>query len=316
MLQATKLFTVFIACVVSSCATSDSKQYEAYERELVKTRAALIARGDADSVAAAALMSSRTSTEDDTRLNLLARASAIAPTRANLSWLYLQQCIAIDACNPKPIETQLHSLDPGNAAAWLGSLSRESRSADANLQQHIAAMAHSESLDIYWNPTIVDLTNATMKVRTMDLPSALVGTIGSLAAVAIPAYSQLSNSCKGDVLRRPDVLENCRKLAAVLRHGDTYITEMIGIAIARRVWPESSDEYKDAIAAARVAHYRMEMESKLSTTHLKNIEGYRSYLALLTTHQREQDALLADIVNAGVNPNPPSVWEDPLSGDK
>jgi hypothetical protein len=261
-------------------------------------------------------MSSRTSTEDDTRLNLLARASAIAPTRANLSWLYLQQCIAIDACNPKPIETQLHSLDPGNAAAWLGSLSRESRSADANLQQHIAAMAHSESLDIYWNPTIVDLTNATMKVRTMDLPSALVGTIGSLAAVAIPAYSQLSNSCKGDVLRRPDVLENCRKLAAVLRHGDTYITEMIGIAIARRVWPESSDEYKDAIAAARVAHYRMEMESKLSTTHLKNIEGYRSYLALLTTHQREQDALLADIVNAGVNPNPPSVWEDPLSGDK
>ena len=171
-------------------------------------------------------------------------------------------------------------------------------------------MARSESFDIYWNSTILDLTNARMKVRTMDLLSTVVGTIGHLSAVVLPAYGQLSNFCKGDRLSRPDVLEDCRKLAAVLRRGDTYLTEMIGIAIARRVWPENSNEYKDAVCAARIAHYRMEIESKRSATHLRSTAGYKSYLALLAAHRREQDVFLAQIVSTGLNPNPPSDWQD------
>jgi len=310
MHRITKLITVVVACLVSSCGMSGPKQSEAYERLLAKTRAALLAKGDADSLAAAAFLSSGAPTNDGERLSLLARASAMEPTRANLAWLYLQQCIAIDTCDPKPIETRLHSLDPGNAASISGSLSRASQSSEADEQQYIAAMARSESFDIYWNSTILDLTNARMKVRTMDLPSTVVGTIGHLSAVVLPAYGQLSNFCKGDRLSRPDVLEDCRKLAAVLRRGDTYITEMIGIAIARRVWPENSEEYKDAIGAARIAHYRMEIESKRSATHLRSTADYESYLALLAAHQREQDVFLAEIVSTGLNPNPPSDWQD------
>jgi hypothetical protein len=37
-----------------------------------------------------------------------------------------------------------------------------------------------------------------------------------------------------------------RGIAKALQNGDTYITKMIGVAIAKRVWPEDSPEWKAA----------------------------------------------------------------------
>ncbi len=97
------------------------------------------------------------------------------------------------------------------------------------------AMAKSERFDIYWKVMIVHTTDAVLKVHTLDARTALVNTIGFAAAMAIPAYQQISNACKGDQLKDPDVVQTCQRVASVMRQGDTYITEMIGVAIAKRV---------------------------------------------------------------------------------
>jgi hypothetical protein len=39
-----------------------------------------------------------------------------------------------------------------------------------------------------------------------------------------------------------------------MRGGDTYLTEMIGVAISKRAWPEGGAEYVEAVGAIRVAH--------------------------------------------------------------
>jgi hypothetical protein len=77
---------------------------------------------------------------------------------------------------------------------------------------------------------------------------------------------------------------------------------MIGVAIANRVWPEQSSEWKSAAAERRVYNYR----SKLWLTLDVDDNAYaEQYLVLCAKYRREQDLMSAQIVAAGKNPNPP-----------
>ncbi len=95
-----------------------------------------------------------------------------------------------------------------------------------------------------------------------------------------------------------------------MRGGDTYITEMIGIAIAKRTWPEGSLEHIDAVSAKRTAHYRMQADTKLNLDHLSSTAYVEKHLQLMMAKTTEQDVVLAEIVDAKLNPDPPSDWID------
>jgi len=244
---------------------------------------------------------------------LIARASAAAPERADLVWLHLQICRRVPACEPQPIEARLRQLDPGNAAAWSGELERSTVLADpAQSLATLAAIGDAERFDIYWNTTLVHLTRAMSKAQATDLSTALVTTIGVAAAEAIPAYQRIGRACSGPPLEQPDTLAACRRVAAVLRRGDTYITEMIGLAIAKRVWPEGSPEYQDAVAARRVARYRMDTYSRIDSATAQDDAGAQRYLDALAAHRTEQEVFVAEIVRAGLDPNPGKDWTDTL----
>jgi hypothetical protein len=94
----------------------------------------------------------------------------------------------------------------------------------------------------------------------MSLREAEVVIIGLLAADALPTYHVASKACMGERPQRLEVTEICRGVAKAFEQGDTYITEMIGIQIAKRVWPEQSVEWRAASDARRLFEYR----SKLS----------------------------------------------------
>src|SRR5450756_2208992 len=73
-------------------------------------------------------------------------------------------------------------------------------------------------------------------------------------------------------LERPEFIEVCRGVAKAFERGDTYITEMIGVAIAKRVWPEDSPEWRAAAEERRVYDYRSKYYAKLvfwDATHAK-----------------------------------------------
>ncbi len=308
------LLLSLVALPSVGCAANEAGQRAANARDIERTTTALIAAADADSLAAASLMAGW---KKDTawRLTLIARAVASAPDRPDLVWLNLQLCSAVESCDPQPLEAQLHALDPGNGAAWSVSIARFARLGDtAAVRKDILAIANSERFDIYWNEMIVHTANAVLKVHTLDPSTAIVGAIGSAAALAIPAYQQISNACKGESLTDVDVLATCRKVSSVMRHGDTYITEMIGVAIAKRVWPEGSADYQGAVDARRLARYRMDTDAKRSTAHLWNNAYAEKYLHLLATYRTEQEVVFADLTNAGLSPTPPPDWTDAARG--
>lgn len=304
---------VFLLC--AGCAANGARQLAAYERNIQRTTAALLAAGDADSLAAASLLRYGPEVDPAERLTLITRAVAAAPERPDLIWLNIAACIQVESCDPAPLAAQLQGVDPANGAAWFVSIGPAGKLNDqAAVRKNMAAIAASTRFDIYWNATIVRVTNAVLRTKTMDLRTAFSATIGVAAAKIIPAYQSIVNACKGESLKDPAVVATCRQVASVMRRGDTYITEMIGVAIAKRAWPEGSAEYIDAASARRVARYRMDTDGKIELHQIWTSRYAAKRLQLMSENKTEQEVILAAIMNAKLSPNPPSGWTDKWGG--
>jgi hypothetical protein len=300
-----------LALLCVGCAANSTRHLAADERNIQRTKEALITAGDADSLAAAAMFLYGPGDAPSQRLALILRAVAAAPDRADLVWLNLRFCSEVESCDPEPIAARLHALDPANGAAWWVSIARSGKLKDtAAVRRDILAIANSERFDIYWNATILHATNATLKVHTLDTRTALVEIVGSVAAMAIPPYQEISNACKGDQLEDPDVVQICRRVSAAMRQSDMYISEMVGISIAKRVWPQGSPEFLAAADARRLARYRMDTMNKTIIAQTESDQSAETYLELLATFRTEQEVIRAAIVDAGLNPTPPADWAD------
>jgi hypothetical protein len=263
-----------------------------------------MSQSDADSLAAAALLSSGPGRSR--ALALITRATSAAPDRPDLAWLEAQVCAAVASCNPEPVERRLRALDPSNGAGWMGELTRADAAKDVERRDRaLSRIAQSTRVEIYWTTLIARLSEAAARTRKLSLSEVETLIIGSLAAQAIPAYSAASNACKGDRLQQPEVVQVCRGVAKAFSAGDTYITEMIGIAVTKRVWPESSSEWSAANEARRVYEYRSQRFEKLADDP-QDIGAAKRYLALCAQNRREQDVFRAALVAAGQNPDPPA----------
>jgi hypothetical protein len=271
------------------------------QKRIEQVVAALVEKSDVDSLAAAGLMSFGKHT--DQSLPLLARATATAPERPDLVWLQAQRCSQSPPCDAGPIEHRLRELDPANGAGWWGMLARASAAKDTvGTDAALTAISHSDRVDIYWTTLVAKLSRAVANTKKMSLSESEVAVIGAIAAEAIPAYQTITTPCKAERLQQPGVAEVCRGVANAMQRGDTYITEMIGVAIAKRVWPEDSPEWKAATEERRVYDYRAKLYPRVefhSFTHAKE------YLAFCAQNRREQDVLLAQLVAVGETPNPP-----------
>jgi hypothetical protein len=271
--------------------------------------AVLEQRTDADSLAAAAVLSMFTQPRPlhwDRALALLVRAVAAAPERADLVWLNIQVCREVPACDPVPEVDRLRVLDPSNGAGWLNAVTRADAAVDEAAKLAVLSeLARSERFDIYWTTLIVHLTRAVAATHQISLPEAMVNVIGGLGAEEIPAYRATVSLCKGERLNNDEVLQDCRRVALALEHGDTYITEMIGLAIAHRAWTADSPEWKAAAEETRVARYRMQTVGQLELKSAAGARWTEQYLSLCEQNRREQDVALALIVKAGKSPDPP-----------
>jgi hypothetical protein len=193
-------------------------------------------------------------------------------------------------------------LDPANGAGWLDTLARASASKDdAATDAALAAIARSDRVDIYWTTLVARLSRAAARPEMRSLTETELMITGVLAASIVPAYQSASNACKAERLERAEVVEVCRGVARAFMRGDTVITEMIGVAIAKRVWPEDSPRWQEAVEARRVIDYRSRLSAKMTLWHVWHAE---QSLTLCAEMRREQDVLLAELIAAGKNPNP------------
>jgi hypothetical protein len=292
---------IFLIANTVACASSEAQLAKAQKRT-DQTIAALAQMTDADSLGAAGLMSIGKHT--DQSLRFLALATAAAPDRADLLWLQAMRCSELPSCDPLPIERYLRALDPTNGAGWWAAMARAGTAHDTEgIDTALTAISHSQRVDIYWTTLIAHLSRAVANTKKMSLEESEVAVIGYLAAEAIPPYQYVSTSCKGERLQQQGVTETCRGVAKALQNGDTYVTEMIGVAIAKRVWPEESPEWKAAAEERRVYEYRSKLYSKLEP---RTISHPGEYLTLCAQNRRESDLFAAQLIAAGYDPNPPA----------
>jgi hypothetical protein len=296
---------LLLTSVLQGCATARM------ERHLKQAVGSLQQKSDADSLAAAGLLSPSEG-KSGLAVELLTSATAVAPERADLAWLSIQICRGVTACDPEPEVARLRTLDPSNGAGWLNAVARVNASDnEAARNAVLSELARAQRVDIYWTTLIVHLTRALADTRKISLEEALVTVIGVLAAQAIPAYSATSSLCKGERLNNDEVIQDCRRVALSFEQGDTFITEMIGVAIAQRVWPADSAEWNAAAEQRRVSKYRMHMGLKSELQSGLGARWAEEYLSLCAQYRREQDMVLAEIIKAGKNPDPPANWTAP-----
>ena len=296
--------TALSAVLLGGCAVKDTGREVTFENREARSDAALIAAGDADSLQAAAILG-EVADDPAQRLRLIQRAAAAAPDRTDIAWSHLQLCLRVDSCDPRPIEAHLQALDPGNGAAWSATLERSWKAKDtAALQTALEAISNTEHFGIYWNQTITHVANAVIRTRAMEPKGAFVEAIEAAATRMIP-YKPMTDFCQGRSLQQAANLATCRRLSTVLRRGDTYLTEMVGLGLALRVWPQDSTEYQAAAEEKRVAQYRADTDDRHNIRKGLDDAWAENRLALMAAHGTEQEVVLADLTSAGLNPDPP-----------
>jgi hypothetical protein len=295
-------FLVVLIAGTAACAASDARIAKA-QKKTNQAIAALELKTDADSLAAAGLLS--TEKDNGQSLRLLARATAAAPDRPDLRWLQAMRCSEFPSCDPAPIERRLRELDPSNGAGWWAGMARAAATNDSEgTNAALAAISHSERVDIYWTTLIAHLGRAVANTKSMSLQEAEVNVIGLLAALPLPPYATISANCKGERLQQPGVTETCRGIAKAFQNGDSYLTQMLGVAIAKRVWPQQSPEWIAAAEQRRVYDYRSSLYVKLES---RTILHPGEYLTLCAQNRSESDLYAAQLIAAGYDPNPPSL---------
>ena len=284
-------------------SASPADRYQIWHNEAVR---ALAARTDANSVATAAALSFTNSfaapAAAPTALQLIARASDLAPENAPIGWLHLQLCASTPACDSRDPAFVLRWVDPDNAAAWLAQLSTAHKDKDAvEVERVLGDMARATRFDLYYNQIMVMMFDALSGVRH-QLPGGVVASdtarLTALAGVAnaeiIPAFSSLIDACR-EAAPRSERREDCVKLAKIMQTGDTVIVQMVGFGIERRLIPADSKEAKSLAERRHLLEWRMSAAGKLDSSILPWTQSARTRtrLAAMRLRPREEDVCIA-----------------------
>ena len=308
----------------------------------------LIAKGTANSLAAAALLKQFGEESDNGSYPLVARAVQLAPERRDLAWLAVRLCASSSDCDPAGPEKHFHDIDPANGIASIGALTRAQRKNDAAaIDSALTAIGNSQRFYVYFDPlvaaTATELAAAqpqragqpagsNQPARTAppagsgppaptgassgstalagkDTARATVEMIGVIAASVLPPSQSFSYSCKGLALEQVSGrLERCRRAAQAFARADTFIVEGLGLSLQQQLWPLDSPEGASITAQRRVFQYRLEEYSRLNISSSKADEFPPDAVDVFRAHEREQDVALVYLTKAGVPADPPPKW--------
>jgi hypothetical protein len=102
-------------------------------------------------------------------------------------------------CDMQPqIESKIRALDPGNGFVWAWELQRGRESFSAPMvTEALVRMGESSKMTDYMNQLEVMTVGAMGIARpSMNLTSRVVYDLGMIAAMPMPALSQISKACR------------------------------------------------------------------------------------------------------------------------
>ena len=296
-----------LAAAPASSSRMPAGEYQTWRMQTVRI---LSTRVDADSLATAAALkfSGRAARLKPTvsipdaaisALDLIARASELAPQSAGIAWLHLQLCAQTPACDIRDVATVMRWVDADNGAAWMPTLAAAQRDRDTEeVDRVLADMAQGSRFDLYANEIVVLMFDA-LKSSRHELPAGyaasdwarFVEVSGIAGAEIIPSFAPLQDACRESAARR----DACLKLAKTMQRSDTVAAQMAGFGIERRLLPPDSKEAKGVAQTRRLLEWRVAAAAQFDLPLLpwtKNARA-RTRLAQMRLKPREEDVCIA-----------------------
>lgn len=294
----------------STSAPGGGSQVDEYLALRASAAQVLAARGDANSLAAAAALrflcgpargKGDSAASKSAAVELAGKASDLDPENPNIGWLRLQLCANTPGCDIRDAATSMRWVDADNAAAWLPTLAAAHKEKDATeVDRILAEMAQGVRFDLYWNRTVVLLFDALKRARdalpAKYLPSDLARlseAMGVAAAEVVPSLTPLLIACRDSAAA--ERRDSCLKLSKNMQRGDTVIAQMAGFSIERRLSPPDSKEARNIAEHRHVLEWRVSSASQNDAPilpWLKNAQA-RSRVAQMRALPREEDVDIA-----------------------
>ena len=285
-------------------------QQHQQETRLRQLQGELAARSDPDSLAASALFASQLSGfATGSSLDLAARAVAAAPERADLGYLQLQLCESAPGCNAAPLEVRLQQLDPENGIGWSNLLVRADRANNGpEWRRAREGLAHSKRVAVYLHQLVSRLAAAAAGRAGFDFNAAALQLL-SIELAFTPTFDPVSRACSERNVQQPEILTQCRQIAAAFRNADMALFEAYGATLALRLWPEGSPERQASAAERRALRYRVELMTQYAVK-INSPQARKTLASLIARYPTEQAAFRALFIELGLQPDPPSNWTD------
>lgn len=263
----------------------------------------------ADALMADAMQRQTRERDTSGALAAMRAAAAKAPDRPDVIWLYSQLCGRTKGCQSESADAALRRLDPGNGAAWLNALGRARERNDVAAESEILdAIGRSERFDVYWNTLASKITlaaNARVasqnSLPTSDTLTAVLNyTIGWLSGILLPGFDTLGEACSAARAGNPVMAERCRRVAAVLMRGDSYMAESVGLGIAQRMARPNSAEVVDVTERIQYSRAQRDAAGQIIASQVERDKFTAELLKLMGSLHREQDVFGAVLRWAGV----------------
>lgn len=306
--------SLLCALALAGCAHArgDGTDADAFRGERTREVEVLVAHPTPTNLAAAALLAWPGALSGQRPLELISRAEALAPQRAELVWVHLAICERLKCEAKEQIEVHLQEVDPGNGFVWAADLEHAQSSGSAvAVTAAIARIGAGPRMTFYWNQLEVMMVDAlAVASPSQSLATRGFEAIGVLAAQAIPPLQPMSKACRLEELSLPGRRAACEALVARMEQSSTVLTQGLAISIQERWWPAGSPQREVLRAKRRRLDYLMAMSSRIRWWRMNRDMAVRIDAARKT--DREEDVALAMIKSFGLRPEPPKDWKDTL----
>lgn len=310
-----------LACLVSAASASGVDTDPLAEWRVAAAHT-LGARNDSESLATAAALTyvgtpARSKVDAGkaagAAVELLTKASELAPDNRAITWLRLHLCAHAPGCDIREAATTMRWVDADNAAAWLPTLASAQKDRDTvQVDRILADMAQGTRFDLYGDRFAVMVFDALKRVRLALPPhyaasdlTRLTEAMGIANAAIMPSFSPLLNACRETTAaERRDA---CLKLSRTMQKADTVLTQLVGFALDKRLTPGDLHEQHS------IAERRRRLEWQVSSANisdtpllpwLRNARA-RSRLATMRALNREEDVCVALLRDHGMPLEPP-----------
>jgi hypothetical protein len=302
--------TLLLGAASRSGAAAPKAEVDHYQAWRTTAARNLAARDDPGSLATAAALSYAgppTRSKPDTAkaaaaaLELAVKASELAPQNAALSWLRLQLCANVPACDLRDAATTMRWVDADNGAAWMPTLAAAQKDRDrVEVDRVLADMAEGTRFDLYPNRMAVLMFDALKAARSRLPPkyvnsdvARLTEVMGIVAAEVIPPFSPLINACRETAgMERRD---SCLVLSKIMQRSDAVMAQLVGFAIERRLSPAESKEARSVADRRHVLEWRVATANQFDAPLLPWVRNARAHSRLkkMRALAREEDVCIA-----------------------